>query len=366
LEREGRPRKDALPTAFEVVMPFAFATATLLPLPLIAAAMVWGGIWALVAPLALTLLAATLDEIGARLAPPRPGAEFPVSGALSTAIGWAHFAVLAGAVWALAGGWLGALEKAAVFAAAGLWLGQVSNANAHELIHRSARGARRLGVAVYVSLLFGHHASAHPLVHHVRVATRDDPATARRGEGFWRYAPRAWRGGFREGWRAETARRRAGARGTHPYRVYAGGAVLAFGASLLLAEWGGVAAHLALAGFAQMQLLLSDYVQHYGLERARRGDGRPEPVDARHSWNSPHPVSSWMMLNAPRHSDHHARPSRPYPALDLPQAAPMLPRSLPVMACLALWPRAWRRVMDPRVAKWRAAEREGLAAEAAE
>ena len=31
------------------------------------------------------------------------------------------FAVLAGAVWALAGGWLGALEKAAVFAAAGLW-----------------------------------------------------------------------------------------------------------------------------------------------------------------------------------------------------------------------------------------------------
>ena len=52
--------------------------------------------------------------------------------------------------------------------------------------------------------------------------------------------------------------------------------------------------------------------------------------------------------------------------LDLPQAAPMLPRSLPVMACLALWPRAWRRVMDPRVAKWRAAERKGLAAEAAE
>ncbi|WP_341212061.1 alkane 1-monooxygenase [uncultured Limimaricola sp.] len=345
-------------------MPLTFAAATLLPLPLIAAAMVWGGIWTLVAPLALTPLAATLDEIGARLASPQPGAEFPASSALTLVIGCAHFAVLAGAVWALAGDWLGPVEKAGLYAATGLWLGQVSNANAHELIHRSMRGSRRLGVAVYASLLFGHHASAHPLVHHVRVATRDDPATARRGEGFWRYALRAWHGGFREGLRAETARRRG--RGLHPYWIYAGGAVVALAASLLLAGWAGLIAHLALAGFAQVQLLLSDYVQHYGLERTRRAGGRPEPVGARHSWNSPHPVSSWMMLNAPRHSDHHARPARSFPALDLPQDAPMLPRSLPVMACLALWPRAWRRVMDPRVANWRAAGTKGLAAEAGE
>ncbi|WP_282025551.1 alkane 1-monooxygenase [Limimaricola cinnabarinus] len=347
-------------------MPLAFATATLLPLPLIAAAMLWGGAWAFAAPLALALLTAALDEIGARLAPPRPGAEFPASAALTLAIGLSHFALLGGAVWALSGGWLTLGEKAGLFAAAGLWLGQVSNANAHELIHAPARGPRRLGVAVYVSLLFGHHASAHPLVHHVRVATRDDPATARRGEGFWRYAPRAWRGGFREGLRMESARRRGHPRWRHPYLHYAGGAALALGLSALLAGWRGVAAHLALAGFAQLQLLLSDYVQHYGLERARGPDGRIEPVGARHSWNSPHPVSSWMMLNAPRHSDHHARPARPYPALDLPEAAPMLPRSLPVMACLALWPRFWRRVMDPRVAAWRATGREGLAARAAE
>ncbi|MCP1169804.1 alkane 1-monooxygenase, partial [Limimaricola sp. ASW11-118] len=321
--------------------------------------------WALAAPLALALLTAALDEIGARLAPPRPGAEFPAFAMLNLAIGVAHFGLLAGVVWALSGGWLGPLEKAGLFAAAGLWLGQVSNANAHELIHASARGPRRLGVAVYVSLLFGHHASAHPLVHHVRVATPDDPATARRGEGFWRYAPRAWRGSFREGLRMESARRRGHPRWRHPYLHYAGGAALALGLSALLTGWRGFAAHLALAGFAQLQLLLSDYVQHYGLERARGPDGRVEPVGARHSWNSPHPVSSWMMLNAPRHSDHHARPARPYPALDLPRAAPMLPRSLPVMAWLALWPRGWRRVMDPRVAAWRAAAREGLATRAA-
>jgi alkane 1-monooxygenase len=53
------------------------------------------------------------------------------------------------------------------------------------------------------------------------------------------------------------------------------------------------------------------------------------------------------MLNAPRHSDHHAHPSRPYPALRLAEtgAEPMLPRSLPVMAAIAMVPPAWKQVM---------------------
>ena len=113
-------------------------------------------------------------------------------------------------------------------------------------------------------------------------------------------------------------------------------------------------AHIALAGFAQSQLLLSDYVQHYGLSRKVGPDGRPEPVGPAHSWNAPHWMTGHMMLNAPRHSDHHAHPSRPYPALALaaPGAVPTLPRSLPAMACLALVPPLWRRVMDPRAAQW--------------
>jgi len=99
---------------------------------------------------------------------------------------------------------------------------------------------------------------------------------------------------------------------------------------------------------------MSDYVQHYGLRRTVGPDGRPEPVGPRHSWNAPHWFTSALMLNAPRHSDHHAHPSRPYPELTLPapDTAPTLPHSLPVMACLALWPSQWRRVMDPRARLW--------------
>jgi alkane 1-monooxygenase len=59
------------------------------------------------------------------------------------------------------------------------------------------------------------------------------------------------------------------------------------------------------------------------------------------------------MLNAPRHSDHHMHPARSFPALELSaENMPILPHSLPVMACLALVPGLWRKVMDRRVAKW--------------
>ncbi len=59
------------------------------------------------------------------------------------------------------------------------------------------------------------------------------------------------------------------------------------------------------------------------------------------------------MLNAPRHSDHHAhRPGLSRLLLPPAAEAPRLPRSLPVMACVALWPGLWRRVMDPRLEEW--------------
>ncbi|MDO5644030.1 MAG: fatty acid desaturase, partial [Paracoccus sp. (in: a-proteobacteria)] len=103
----------------------------------------------------------------------------------------------------------------------------------------------------------------------------------------------------------------------------------------------------------------SDYVQHYGLGRRVR-DGRVEPVGPRHSWDAPHPFSSLAMVNAPRHSDHHAHPARPYPALRLDAGTrPMLPFSLPVMGAMALLPPVWRRVMDRRVMRMQALSEEG-------
>jgi alkane 1-monooxygenase len=329
-----------------------FATYTLIPVGLIGLGAVWGGLCVVLAVLYLTALTATLDLFVARVAKPLPESEFPAATGLSVTLALVHFVLLGLVVIVLAGNTLVLAEKLALFAAAGLFFGQVSNSNAHELIHRSGRGLHALGMWVYISLLFGHHTSAHPLVHHRLVATRADPSTARLGESLYRFMGRAWVGSFRAGFRAESARLAQTGRAwwRHPYLLYFGGAALFI---ILAQSFGGLLPYLGLVGFAQLQLLMSDYVQHYGLTRALGPQGKPEPMGPAHSWNAPHLASSALMLHAPRHSDHHAKPALPYPALGLPSGAPMLPRSLPVMACVALYPRLWRRVMDPLVARIR-------------
>lgn len=330
-----------------------FAAATLAPVPLIAWGALQGG-WAAWMGLAyLAVFVAVLDAMITRVTPATTGDEFPAARGLTAGLALVHFALLGITLAGLSQGPQSTLDKAATFVSAALYFGQVSNANAHELIHRPTRALHRLGMWVYISLWFGHHTSAHPLVHHVHVATRADPSSARLGEGYYRFAIRAWRGSFKRGWHEETKRSQRINRPwwRHPYLTYGTGSALFAGLALLIGGTTGLALYLGLAFMAQSQLLMSDYVQHYGLTR-RITDGKPEPVGPAHSWNSPHVMSSALTMNAPRHSDHHMRPGTPYAALTLPPDSPTLPRSLPSMAFIALTPPLWRRIMDPRAAKW--------------
>lgn len=334
-----------------------FAVATLTPFALCLIAALWGGIWTAMALGYVTLWIFVLDRhVTARCPDTDPQAGFRAATVLLVVLALAHFGLLALCLGAVAGATgLDPAERATVALTGALIMGQIAHPVAHELIHRPSRALRRLGLGIYTSLLFGHHASAHLLVHHKAVGTEADPASARRGEGFYRYALRAWACGFRDGLRAETRRNRRAGRPVrrHPYALYLGGATMMLTGTALTLGTAGLAALVFIAGHAQMQVLLADYVQHYGLRRARLPDGRLEPVGPQHSWNAPHWYSAAMMLNAPRHSDHHIRPSRPYPALQLTsRTMPCLPHALPVMAALALVPPLWRRVMDSRCAHW--------------
>lgn len=338
-----------------------FALASASPLVLFALGLWLGGFWAFAGFIYMAVFAVVMDQISGLFMGNAPeGAEFPAADGLLFGLACGHLIALPLIVWGVAGdSGLGGWQRVALFAGAGLWFGQVSNPMAHELIHRGSRALYGLGVAVYTSLLFGHHASAHRLVHHRHAASADDPNSARAGEGFYRFFLRAWRGSFIKGWQEETAlaaRSQAG-RAVHPYAVYIGGAVLALALGYAVVGLWGVLVWSAIALHAQMQLMLSDNVPHYGLTRVRRPDGRLEPVGPRHSWNAPHWFSSAMMLNAPRHSDHHAHPARPYPALRLPgpDEAAHLPWPLPMACTLALFPPLWKRMIRPHLAKWRLA-----------
>jgi alkane 1-monooxygenase len=206
----------------------AFAVATVLPVPLLAIGAVAGGWWLVAALIYLTLFALVLDEMVAIVsAPQRPETEFPAADWLCCALACAHFALMALAVWALSGGTgLGVGERLVAFFAFGIFFGQVSNSNAHELIHRSNGALHEFGKWVFISHLFGHHTSAHRLVHHRHVGTARDPNTARRGQSFYDFAPRAWLGSFRAWLRAEDALHDRGTRKAarlHPYTIYFGG-----------------------------------------------------------------------------------------------------------------------------------------------
>lgn len=337
-----------------------FAAATLVPVPLLVLGGPFGGVFILAALLCLTLVSVVLDRLittaGRDAA---PGTEFPAADRLSETLVAAHAVLLPVGIAAVAGATgLGFWEGLAALVAFGLYFGQVSNSNAHELIHRPGRRHRRMGKWVLISLLFGHHVTAHLRIHHRHVGTPDDPNTARLGEGFYAFAARAWAGSFVAGWEIENALARV--KGVplswwrHPYAEYVGGALVLLALATFAFGASGLIAYLLIALYAQAQLLLSDYVQHYGLRRRRTGDDEWEAVAPWHSWNAPHWFSGGLMLNAPRHSEHHTNPTRPYPELSLPdwREGPRLPGSLPVMGAAALVPPIWRWQMDKRALSW--------------
>jgi len=234
---------------------------------------------------------------------------------------------------------------------------------AHELVHRASRLERSVGGWLLATVGYGAFKVEHVRGHHLRVATADDPATARIGESLWRFVPRSVVGTLGHAWRLESARVAA----RHPGR--GSRAALArllhhetagwIAASLALAAAAGLAWGTASVGFlavvatiAVFELEAVNYIEHYGLRRARAPDGRWEPVDHRHSWNADTTVVNAFLLNLQRHSDHHAHGGRPYTALASDPRAPQLPAGYGAMVLLALVPPLWRAVMDPRVARY--------------
>src|SRR5919107_1461717 len=124
--------------------------------------------------------------------------------------------------------------------------------------------------------------------------------------------------------------------------VLFGGLVAAFGVVVL--PWLLVQ---AVFGFSLLEVV--NYLEHYGLLRQRREDGRYERTRPEHSWNSNNVASNVLLYHLQRHSDHHANPLRRYQSLRHFDEAPQLPTGYAGMVVLACVPPLWRRVMDPRV-----------------
>jgi alkane 1-monooxygenase len=224
---------------------------------------------------------------------------------------------------------------------------------AHELGHKRAANERWLSKVALAQSAYGHFFIEHNRGHHVRVATPEDPASSRLGESFWEFLPRTVSGSLKSAWELEGVRLdRMGKSHWSPRNDILNAwamTVVLFGALTAIFGWVVLPYLLiqAVLGFSLLEVV--NYLEHYGLLRDKREDGRFERTAPEHSWNSNNVASNVLLYHLQRHSDHHANPMRRYQALRHYEQAPQLPTGYAGMIVTATFPPLWRRIMDRRV-----------------
>lgn len=228
-------------------------------------------------------------------------------------------------------------------------------ATAHELGHKQEVLDRWLAKIALAPSMYGHFFVEHNRGHHKRVATPEDPASARMGEGFWIFLPRTVFYSLVSAWGLERERLQRQGKGVwslHNENLQAWSlSILFYG---ILITWLGWTAliFLVLQGvYAASMLEVVNYVEHYGLLRQKDENGQYVRCAPEHSWNSNHIVGNIVLYHLQRHSDHHAHPTRRYQALRHFDEAPQLPGGYASMITFAYCPPLWFALMDHRVVK---------------
>ena len=269
-------------------------------------------------------------------------------GAMAVVGGWDAFGVLADMP-------LTTIDKIGLAISIGC-IGGIGINTAHELGHKKEANERWLSKIALAQVFYGHFYIEHNRGHHVRVATPEDPASARLGENFYQFWPRTVGGSLKSAWRLE--KRRLARRKQSPWRLdndvlNAWLMSLALWVAVVAAFGLEVAPYLviqAVVGFSLLEVV--NYMEHYGMLRQKVGEGdrqRYERVLPGHSWNSNNIATNVLLYHLQRHSDHHANPTRRYQTLRDFEESPVLPTGYAGMIVLAIVPAVWRRVMDQRV-----------------
>jgi alkane 1-monooxygenase len=263
-----------------------------------------------------------------------------------------QYAGLIFAAWMWSHGGLSVIESIGLALTVAMVAGVAIN-TAHELGHKRAGSERWLSRVALAQTGYGHFFIEHNRGHHVRVATAEDPASARLGESFYAFWPRTVSGSLRSAWELERVRLERMERGPWTIRndiLSAWAMTVALFAGLAIAFGPVVLPYLliqAVVGFSLLEVV--NYLEHYGLLRQKREDGRYERTRPEHSWNSNNVASNVLLYHLQRHSDHHANPLRRYQALRHFDEAPQLPTGYAGMILTAIVPPVWRRIMDHRV-----------------
>ena len=235
----------------------------------------------------------------------------------------------------------------------GLICGAIGINIGHELGHRNNKFEQFLSKTLLLSSLNMHFFIEHNRGHHKRVSTKEDPASARYGENIFSFWIRSILTGYISAWRLEEIKLKRFNKSFFSlnnemilfqliqliliFSIY-----YLFGINILM-----YFIISALIGILVLETV--NYIEHYGLQRKIKGDGKYERIQPYHSWNSNHPLGRLMLFELSRHSDHHYNSFRKYQILRNHDKSPEMPTGYPGMMILALIPPLWFLVMNKRV-----------------
>lgn len=234
---------------------------------------------------------------------------------------------------------------------------------AHELGHKNSSLEKFYSKILLMTVCYMHFYIEHNRGHHVQVATPNDPATARKNEGFYRFWLRSVFVGYGHAWKLEFNRMKK--YGLQPFHwknemiwftlapiLFCGLMTVLFSIPVGKIVWQIPVFFVAQSFFAFTLLELVNYVEHYGIVRRQLREGKFERVNPLHSWNTSHLISNFFLFQLQRHSDHHANASKRYQVLNHYDESPQLPFGYPTMILIALIPTLWFWLMNERLETW--------------
>lgn len=225
----------------------------------------------------------------------------------------------------------------------------------HELGHRVNRFEQLLAKALLLTSLYMHFFIEHNKGHHKRVATPEDPSSARYGEPLYAFWLRSIAFSYLSAWQiaaADTKKKGYKVLSLHNEMIQFHLLQLSF-VTMVVFFFGWMTGLLFVAAALQGILLLEtvNYIEHYGLQRKEIATGKYERAMPEHSWNSNHVIGRVMLFELSRHSDHHYLASRKYQLLRHHDYSPQMPTGYPGMMLLSLVPPLWFKVMNRRIKK---------------
>ncbi|MFD2563522.1 alkane 1-monooxygenase [Aquimarina rubra] len=247
---------------------------------------------------------------------------------------------------------LNTYEIVGIVISTGIVLGANGINVGHELGHRFSN-ERFIAKALLLPSLYMHFYMEHNFGHHLKAATKEDPATAKYNQPLYFFWFTSVVGQYISAWKIQMKLLKQNNQSFLSFKndmfwysvitfVYIFLIFSIFGSFGLI-----IGLSCGIVGFLLLETI--NYIEHYGLSRKKNDSGRYERVREIHSWNSNHLLGRILLFELTRHSDHHYRASKKYQLLDHHDKSPQLPFGYPTSMVLSLFPPLWFVLMNKRV-----------------